>query len=138
MLVTRKRHQVFKRKVNFADMPVQKVLIPTEVAVLNPYTKEDEIQIVNTYIEENLLDPHLKASDFSLQIQLRNGQQLKDCGFYLSPSTPEEYNALLHGFAGRFEEQLAKLRQPKVSPEPTPDPTPVSTPVSTPEPPKTE
>lgn len=127
MLVTRKRHQVFKRQVNFADMPVQKVLIPTEVAVLNPYTKEVEIQIVNTYIEENLLDSHLKASDFSLQIQLRNGQQLKDCGFYLSPSSPEEYNELLHGFTGRFEEQLAKLHQPQVSPEPTSQPTPEPT-----------
>ena len=134
MLVTRKRHQVFKRQVNFAEMPVQKVLIPTEVAVFNPYTKEDEIQIVNTYIEENLLDPQLKASDFSLQIQLRNGQQLKDCGFYLSPSTPEEYNSLLHGFAGRLEEQLAKLHQPQQSSDPTPDPTPEPTP----EPTKTE
>lgn len=91
MLRTRSRTTVPLQRVRFDDIKPSKVLQSDVVCITNPVTKSDEEHVVNTFKEEVLIDPHLRSSDFDLEVQIRAGVQLKDCGKYFSPSSPEEY-----------------------------------------------
>lgn len=82
---------VFRRNVKFKPWQQYKVAVPTEVCIKNPTTGEDELHNVITFKEEPHIDPILKASDFALDVQIRHGVQLSDCGKYFEPSNPEEY-----------------------------------------------
>ena len=91
MLRTVSRDVVHHQQRSYRPPIVHKIVVPTTVCVKNPVTQDDEEVIVNTLKEESFIDSHLRASDFSLDVQLRSGVQLQDCGRYFSPSTPEEY-----------------------------------------------
>lgn len=117
MLQTVSRSSVFLQKRKFQEPHVHKVVVPTTVCVKNPVTGFDEEVIVNTLKEEEFIDKHLRASDFALDVQLRSGVDLKDCGRYFTPSTPEEYVDVVSN-ASKY---LQELQQPSTA-QPTGEP----------------
>lgn len=123
MIKSRCRLGVFNRPIRFHKHEPYKVAFPTEVAVRNPITGKDEVTTVLTFKEEQPVDPVLKASDFELDVLIRNNavNLLRDCGKYLQPSTPEEYMDIVTNFSVLLEYQ-------KRSVEPTAASTAASTP----------
>lgn len=109
MQETINRKRVWKRYVSVAPEEKHKVLASDEVCVLNPVTKLEETHIVNTFKDEPIIDPKLRASDFSLEVQIRNGVQLKDCGKYFTPQTPEEYVNTIQNLIQSAESKIVKL-----------------------------
>lgn len=109
MQKTINRKLVWSRSPKFAPEIKHKILTSEEVLVKNPSSKEDESHIVNTYKEESVIDPHLRASDFSLQVIMQHSpQQLKDCGRFFSPENPEEYVDLVASLSARIQAQIDK------------------------------
>lgn len=105
MLRTVPRSRVWLQPPKFDKQKLHKILVPSEICVKNPLTGIEEYQIVNTYAEEELIDPRLRASDFALDVQIRHDVQLKDCGRYLEPSTPEEYVETIRQLSNRIERE---------------------------------
>lgn len=120
MQKTNPRTKVWNRPPEFDSIKKHKILVPDEVCVVNPITKEEETHIVNTYKEESEIDSHLRASDFSLEVQIKSGVQLKDCGKYFTPDNPEQYTELVAHLSDEINSQIAKEN---VKSEPTPEPT---------------
>ena len=103
------RKSVWSRSPKFAPEIKHKILTSEEVLVKNPSTREDESHIVNTYKEESVIDPHLRASDFSLQVIMQHSpQQLKDCGRFFTPENPEEYVDMVASLSARIQAQIDK------------------------------
>lgn len=100
MLQANRRAGCLQRSVKFdAIQERHKFQSATPVLVKNPVSGLDEEQVILTMKEEPVIDSHLREEDFSLQVILRNSpQNLKDCGYYLQPSTPEEYSSMLSRF----------------------------------------
>lgn len=125
MQKTFKRTRVWSRSPQFAPETRHKILQSDEVCVVNPTTKLEETHIVNTYKEESVIDPHLRASDFSLEVQIRAGVQLKDCGRYFTPENPEQYTDMIAHLSDQIQRQIAKENvKPEPVPEPVPEPAP--------------
>lgn len=117
MQKTINRKSVWSRSPKFAPEIKHKILTSEEVLVQNPSTKEDESHIVNTYKEESVIDPHLRASDFSLQVIMQHSpQQLKDCGRFFTPENPEEYVDMVASLSARIQSQIDK-EQAAIAPE---------------------
>lgn len=109
MQKTINRKSVWSRSPKFAPEIKHKILTSEEVLVQNPNTKEDESHIVNTYKEESVIDPHLRASDFSLHVIMQHSpQQLKDCGRFFTPENPEEYVDMVASLSARIQAQIDK------------------------------
>lgn len=108
MQKTNPRTKVWNRPPEFDSIKKHKILVSDEVCVVNPVTKEEETHIVNTYKEESEIDSHLRASDFSLEVQIRAGVQLKDCGKYFTPENPEQYTELVAQLSDQINAQIAK------------------------------
>lgn len=125
MLRTKSRDSVWHQPVRCREQRIHKVLVPTEIAVKNPSTGEDEFSVINTYKEENLIDSHLRASDFSLEITMRNPDMMRDCGKYFEPSTPEEYVDTVAKLSRHYEEEMSRVYKPEsalgTAPEPAPN-----------------
>lgn len=131
MQKTLDRKKVWSRNPKFAPEGKHKVLAMDEVCIVNPVTREEETHIVNSYKDEPLIDPRLCEEDFSLEVQIKQGVQLKDCGKYFVPENPEEYAAHIADICFRQETAWRKAH-----PDPTPEPTPVPNPEPTLEPSK--
>lgn len=125
MLKTRSRLGVFNRPVKFREFFPYKIAVPSEVAVRNPVTGKDEVTTVLTFKEESVVDSHLRASDFALDVLIRQDavKLLRDCGKYFQPSTPEEYMEIVSNFSSLLDSQKSIV-------EPALDPTAVPTPDS--------
>lgn len=109
MQKTINRKSVWSRSPKFAPEIKHKILTSEEVLVKNPSSQEDESHIVNTYREESVIDPHLRASDFSLQVIMQHSpQQLKDCGRFFTPENPEEYVDMVASLSARIQAQIDK------------------------------
>ena len=109
MQKTINRKSVWSRSPKFSPEIKHKILTSEEVLVTNPSTKEDESHIVNTYKEESVIDSHLRASDFSLQVIIQHSpQQLKDCGRFFTPENPEEYVDMVASLSARIQAQIDK------------------------------
>lgn len=115
------RKKVWSRNPKFAPEGKYKVLAMDEVCVVNPVTKEEETHIVNSYKDEPVIDPRLREEDFSLEVQIKQGVQLKDCGKYFIPNTPEEYAAQIADICFT-QETVWRKAHPDPTPDPTPDP----------------
>ena len=126
MQKTKPRNKVWERNPKFAQETRHKVLVPDEVAVENPVTKETEIHVVNTFKDEVVIDPHLRASDFSLEVQLKHAPDLlKDCGKFFTPENPEQYVDLIRNLDSRIQKQIdIETVKPEPTPEPTLEPSP--------------
>lgn len=129
MQKTLDRKKVWSRNPKFAPEGKHKVLAMDEVCVVNPVTKEEETHIVNSYKDELVIDPRLCEEDFSLEVQIKQGVQLKDCGKYFTPQTPEEYAAQIADLCFR-QETVWRKAHPEPTPEPIPEPTPELNPES--------
>ena len=92
---TYNRKEVFLQKLRFAKPFSSKILQRKNVMVKDPVSGLACETVVTSYIDEPLVDSHLKSSDFDLDVQLRNDVKLQECPSYLSPSSPEEYELLL-------------------------------------------
>lgn len=120
------RKKVWSRNPKFAPEGKHKVLAMDEVCIVNPVTKEEETHIVNSYKDEPVIDPRLCEEDFSLEVQIKHDVQLKDCGKYFVPNTPEEYAAQIADICFRQESAWRKAHPESTlgsTPEPTPEPT---------------
>lgn len=126
MIKSRSRLGVFNRPLRFHKHEPYKVAVPTEVAVKNPISGKDEVTTVLTFKEEQPVDPVLKASDFELDVLIRNNavNLLRDCGKYLQPSTPEEYMDIVSNFSVLLDSQKRSFESNSA---PTSAPTPDST-----------
>ena len=104
-------------RVSFMTKERYKVATTKEVALLNPSTKIVETHRIVTYDDEPSIDSHLKASDFDLDVQLRNGVNLRDCGLYFEPSIDEYANvvAQLTSNINLSETTLKKLQEAQQS-----------------------
>lgn len=105
-------------QVNFRPIVRRKILTSTTVFVKDPTTGLANESIVNHYVEEPLIDKSLRAGDFALDVQLRNGMHLNECPSYLNPSTPEQYNAVMAGYINVYNQLAAKAvvnEQPKTA-----------------------
>lgn len=123
------RKKVWSRSPKFAPEGKHKVLAMDEVCIVNPVTKEEETHIVNTYKDEPVIDPRLREEDFSLEVQIKQGVQLKDCGKYFTPENPEEYAAQIADICFRQETSWRKVHPDSTldsTAEPTSEPTPES------------
>lgn len=112
-------HSVARQnRVSFMPKERYKVATTKEVAILNPSTKIVETHRIVTYDEEPTIDPHLKASDFDLDVQIRNGVNLRDCGLYFEPSVEEYTNVIasLTSHINLSESTLKKLQESQQSP----------------------
>lgn len=96
-------------RLNFRPIVRRKVLTSTSVFVKDPSTGLANESIVNHYVEEPLIDKSLRAGDFALDVQLRNGMHLNECPSYLNPSTPEQYNAVMAGYINTYNKLAAKV-----------------------------
>lgn len=85
------RTRVFLRVPRLPLQPPSYVLQHTVVAVEDPTSHEVVEKNVSLEVLEPQIDTHLCSRDYDLDVELRNGQLLKECPKYLSPSTPEEY-----------------------------------------------
>lgn len=77
---------------------------PSEVMVKNPTTKDQEKQTVYLQVEEQVIEPKLRSSDFDLQVQLDNKVNLTDCGKLFTPSV-EQYDMMFRGVANNLSMQ---------------------------------
>lgn len=82
---------------------------PSEVMVKNPHTKDKEKQTVYLQVEESVIEPKLRSSDFDLQVQLDNKVNLTDCGKLFTPSV-EQYDLMFKGLARNLslQQQVVK------------------------------
>lgn len=117
------RHHAF-RNFKIAEPKESKVLQSKQVMVKDPVSGLARETTVNLWVTEPHIDPHLKGSDFSLAVQLRNGIPLSQCPAYLSPSTPEEYNAIFSNYINVIESmnpvpQKSEIVSKDVNVEPT-------------------
>jgi len=103
-------------RVNFRPFVRRNILTSTSVLVKDPITGLANEAIVNHYVEEPFIDKSLRAGDFALDVQLRNGVHLNECPSYLNPSSPEQYNAVMAGYINVYNHLASKAvvnEQPK-------------------------
>ena len=95
-MLLRSKHQLKDAPVKFRSFKRSKVETFKEVCVKNPTTKQDETVSLAVVQDEYVLPHNLRASDFSLEVQIRAGVQLQQMPNYLQPSSPEEYDVYEH------------------------------------------
>lgn len=126
MLKTKRRTAVFRQGFKFKPLDLYKIAVTIPVSVKDPSSGKIVESTVVTFKEEPLIDSHLKSSDFALEVQLRNGQQLQDCRPYLEPSTPEEFQSIMiNGLSSisKLSQSVQEPRQPSADPvQPSADP----------------
>lgn len=77
---------------------------PSELMVEHPETKIKEKRTVYLKVEETVIEPKLRSSDFALQVQLDNKVNLTDCGKLFTPSV-EQYDAMFRGLSNNLSMQ---------------------------------
>lgn len=103
---------------------VDRTVSQTEVTLVeNPTTHEvNEVTNVLQVIPQPI-DPSLRASDFALEVQLRNGVNLTECPSVLKPSL-EDFSRMVGSSLGSIQSDVSKyqeIHKPELLPEPTPD-----------------
>lgn len=123
----RVKHQLKDAPVKFRSFQRAKVETFKEVCVKNPTTKQDETVSLAVVQDEYVLTHNLRASDFSLEVQIRAGVQLQPMPNYLQPSSPEEYGRMMSDVASYLSSQKSQALQSSIVPpvsESISDPTP--------------
>lgn len=92
------------QSTNFRPYYKSFTIQPSEVMVKNPVSKASEKQIVYLKVEEVVIEPKLRSSDFDLQVQLDNKVNLTDCGKLFTPSV-EQYDAMFRGLSNNLSMQ---------------------------------
>lgn len=87
---------------------------PSKVAVENPRTKKKEEQTVFLQVEEPVIEPKLRASDFDLKVLLENKVNLTDCGKVFIPSI-EQYDRMFAGVSRNlsYQQEVVRIRDLK-------------------------
>lgn len=108
MLQTKNRLSVFHRSVKTEPQKKYYLASPQELLVKNPVTGNNEKRTTVLEREEPEIDKFLRVHDFDLEVQLQNEQQLKDCGYYLQPSTPEAYVDTVANLSSNLRDLISK------------------------------
>lgn len=114
MLKTRNRLSVFHRTVKTEPQKKYYLASPQELLVKNPMTGQNEKRTTVLEREEPEIDKFLRVHDFDLEVQLQNEQSLKDCGYYLQPSTPEAYVDTVSHLSSELRGLISKQQQQQV------------------------
>ena len=107
----RSKHQLKDAPVKFRSFNRSKVESFKEVCVKNPTTKQVETVSLAVVQDEYVLPHNLRASDFSLEVQIRAGVQLQQMPNYLQPSSPEEYGRMMSDVASYLSSQQSQALQ---------------------------
>lgn len=105
------RSSVFRRSPHWRMRLASKVAQQKQFIVKSPIDGSELEESVTVYVDEPQIDTHLKASDFALDVQLRNGVQLQDCPAYFSPSTPEEYYQIVTNASGYYRNLVDEVKK---------------------------